>query len=394
LSSVIALIASAQDRSTAVTAQSSIATYTAVNAERAGAYAPSFKTSPFSTTMPGNIRLVQTTATGAIDILKILTAFAHGAEGVMVAWTDRATASHKQRLLVLRELLRFVGCQRERLAVIPGAPDEARERAFSEQVRLLGPWNFGDQPVFDLSDALPVHAVSAHASTAASRALQKLAVELLTSGRVDGVLAWGQGAHEIQPTLARTAEQARRLFAGGRGYPNLATLLETVADENVAIVVRPAELACIDALREEGIRVPEHLFLIGQGVQQDRCNVCLPETAENPAALAGEELAAMERWSMAERAAFWSAQFAQCVHCDGCRSACPFQCYTNCLGDALTPHNGHIATAKQTACAHLACAARLAGHCVQCESCSGACPQAVPLYLLHQKASQVLATPA
>jgi ferredoxin len=309
----------------------------------------------------------------------------------MVAWTGRASANHKQRLLVLRELLHFVGCERERLAIVEGAPDEAREYAFSEQVRRLGPWNFGSEPAIALSDALPTHAVSAHASTAASRALQNLAVELLRSGQVDGVLAWGQGAHEIQPTIARTPEQARRLFAGGRGYPNLATLLETVADENVAVVVRSAELACIDALREEGIHLPEHLFLIGQGVPAARCDVALPDAPVLPGALAGEELAAIERWSQAQRASFWSAQFAQCVHCDGCRSACPFQCYTNCLGDALTPHNGHAATAKQTACAHLACAARLAGHCVQCESCSGACPQAVPLYLLHQKANEVLA---
>lgn len=368
-----------------------ITSYTAVSTESRGAYASSLRTSPFATATPANIRLAQTTATGAIDILKILTAFAHGAEGVMVAWTGRATATHKQRLLVLRELLHFIGCQRERLAVIEGAPDEAKERAFSEQMRLLGPWNFGSQPVFGMNDALPAHGVAAHASTKASRALQALAVELLTSGKVDGVLAWGQASHEIQPMIARAPEQALRLFAGGRGYPNLATLLETVADENVAVVVRPAELACIDALREEGIYVPEHLFLIGQGVPKDRCDVSLPETLSIPGALTGEELAAIEQWPIEERAAFWSAQFAQCVHCDGCRSACPFQCYTNCLGDALAPHNGHAATAKQTACAHLACAARLAGHCVQCESCSGACPQSAPLYLLHQKASQVLA---
>jgi coenzyme F420-reducing hydrogenase delta subunit/ferredoxin len=344
--------------------------------------------------MPANIRLAQTTATGAIDILKILTAFAHGAEGVMVAWTGRASPNHKQRLLVLRELLHFVGCQRERLAIVEGAPDEAKERAFSEQVRALGPWSFGSQPVFGTNDALPAHAVAAHASTSASRALQNLAADLLRRGKVDGVLAWGQGSHEIQPMIARSPEQARRLFAGGRGYPNLATLLETVADENVAVVVRPAELACIDALREEGIHLPEHLFLIGQGVARERCDALLPECGDIPGAMNGEELAAIERWPIEERAAFWSAQFAQCVHCDGCRSACPFQCYTNCLNDALTPHNGHAATAKQTACAHLACATRLAGHCVQCESCSGACPQAVPLYLLHQKASQVLAAMA
>ena len=265
---------------------------------------------------------------------------------------------------------------------------------FAEQVRMLGPWAFGTEPVFGQTDALPAHAVSAHASTAASRALQNAAADLLRSGAVDGVLAWGQGAHEIQPVIARTPEQARRLFAGGRGYPNLATLLETVADENIAVVVRPAELACIDALREEGIHLPGHLFLIGQGTPKDRCDLLLPETSDGSRALASEELAAIEQWPIEERAAFWSAQFAQCVHCDGCRSACPFQCYTNCLGDALTPHNGHAATARQTACAHLACAARLAGHCVQCESCSGACPQAVPLYLLHQKAGQVLAAMA
>ena len=109
-----------------------ITSYTAVSTESRGAYASSLRTSPFATATPANIRLAQTTATGAIDILKILTAFAHGAEGVMVAWTGRATATHKQRLLVLRELLHFIGCQRERLAVIEGAPDEAKERAFSE----------------------------------------------------------------------------------------------------------------------------------------------------------------------------------------------------------------------------------------------------------------------
>jgi coenzyme F420-reducing hydrogenase delta subunit/ferredoxin len=372
-----------------VTAQTIAAPYIAIPSVSREAYAP-FRTSPFASTTPANIRLVQTNATGAIDILKILAAFAHGAEGVVVAWTGRASANHKQRLLVLRELLHFVGCQRERLAVVEGAPDEAKERAFSERVRMLGPWNFGSQPVFDMNETLPAHAVSAHASAATTRTLQNIAAELLKSGKVDGVLAWGQAAREIQPAIARSPEQARRLFAGGRGYPNLATLLETVADENVAVVVRPAELACIDALREEGIHLPGHLFLIGQGVPQERCDVLLPETSGVRGALTSAELAAIEQWPIEERAAFWGAQFAQCVHCDGCRSACPFQCYTNCVGDALAPHNGHAATAKQTACAHLACAARLAGHCVDCESCSGACPQAVPLYLLHQKANQAL----
>lgn len=373
-----------------MTAQTIAVPYTAVPTASLAAYGPAYRTLPFAAQTPANIRLTHTNATGAIDILKILTALAHGAEGVMVAWTGRASANHSRRLLVLRELLHFIGCERERLAIVEGAPDEAKERAFSEQVRMLGPWSFGGQPVFTANDILPAHAVAEHASAATTRALQVLAVDLLRSGKVNGVLAWGQAAREIQPTIARAPEQARRLFAGGRGYPNLATLLETVADENMAVVVRPAELACIDALREEGIHLPDHLFLIGQGVPSHRCDILLPEANDLRGAMSGEELAAIERWPIEERAAFWSAQFAQCVHCDGCRSACPFQCYTNCLGDALAPHNGHAATAKQTACAHLACAARLAGHCVECESCSGACPQAVPLYLLHQKANQVL----
>jgi ferredoxin len=256
----------------------------------------------------------------------------------------------------------------------------------------MGPWLFaGNTDLRNELAALPLHGVAAHAPVAASQALRNAAVELLRSGKVEGVLAWGQGIDEIRPTLARTPEQARRLFAGGRGYANLATYLETVAEQNVAVVVRPAELACIEALREDGIPVPQALFLIGQGVSQGQCDLLLPGAADAAGLPAGDELAALERWSLSDRSAFWSAQFANCVHCDGCRSACPFQCYTNCLGDSLIPHNGLAPTALQTACAHLACAARLAGHCVQCESCSGACPQSVPLYLLHRKADEVLA---
>ncbi len=341
---------------------------------------------------PVSVRLVQTSTSGTIDILKILSAFAHDADGVMVAGIGRATESQWQRAYVLRELLHFIGCERERVAFIDGNPDVAAEAAFKEQVRALGPWLFcGNSSVQAELAALPVHGVAAHAPVATSQALRNAAVELLRSGKVEGVLAWGQASDEIRPTLARTPEQARRLFAGGRGYPNLATLLEIVAEQKVAVVVRPAELACIEALREDGIRVPEGLFLIGQGVAASQCDLLLPGGADVAGMPCGDELAALERWSIRERAAFWSAEFSSCVQCDGCRSACPFQCYTNCLGDALAPHNGHAATAVQTACAHLACAARLAGHCVQCESCSGACPQNVPLYLLHQKAEQVLA---
>ena len=105
-----------------MTVQPYAASYTAT--ETRGIYAPPARTSYTAPLLPANIRLVQTTATGSIDILKILTALAHGAEGVMVAWTGRATPNHKQRLIVLRELLHFVGCQRERLAIVEGAPDE------------------------------------------------------------------------------------------------------------------------------------------------------------------------------------------------------------------------------------------------------------------------------
>ncbi len=177
----------------------------------------------------------------------------------MVAWVGRASESQRRRLLVLRELLHFVGCHRDRLALIEGAPDGAAEVALKERVRALGPWVFeGNGDLRAELTALPLHGVWAHAPVATSQALRNVAVELLRSGKVDGVLAWGQGTDEIRPSLARTPEQARRLFAGGRGYPNLATLLESVAGqsaplERVAVVVRPAELACIEALREDGI---------------------------------------------------------------------------------------------------------------------------------------------
>ncbi len=201
---------------------------------------------PFA--LPANVRLVQTSTTGSIDILKILTALAHGADGVMVAWVGRATESQRRRAVVLRELLHFVGCNRERLALIEGAPEEGIEARFVERVRRMGPWVFaGNADLRAEVAALPMHSVAAHAPLAASQALRKVAVELLQAGKVDGVLAWGQGKDEIRPTLARTPEEARHLFAGGRGYPNRTTLLGAVADQNVAVVVRPSELACIEA---------------------------------------------------------------------------------------------------------------------------------------------------
>ncbi len=342
---------------------------------------------------PVSIRLVQTSTSGTIDILKILTAFAHDADGVIVAGVGRATESQWRRAVVLRELLDFIGCSRERLLFTDGAPDEATEAAFKERMRVMGPWLFcGNSSLRGELASLPMHGLAAHAPIATSQALRNAAVELLQSGKVEGVLAWGQGSDEIRPALARTPEQARHLFAGGRGYPNLTTFLEIVSEQNVAVVVRPAELACIEALREDGIHVPEGLFLIGQGVAANQCDLLLPGAADFAGLPARDELAAIERWRLSERAAFWSAQFTNCVHCDGCRSACPFQCYTHCLGDALAPNNGHAPSAVQTACAHVACAARLAGQCVHCESCGAACPQSVPLYLLHQKADEVLAS--
>jgi coenzyme F420-reducing hydrogenase delta subunit/ferredoxin len=341
------------------------------------------------------------------DCNDVLAALARGASGVLIVTRPAATrrepaaAAALNRLETLRELLHFIGCDRARIQCTEVSPADGGAYArvlgdFTEQVQGLGSWLGGMDAADERMWGLPVAAGPScgHASAELSAALRGLSVELLASGRVDAVLGWTQGREEIVPLLARTPAQAARLCAGGPGYLNLAAALASARATGgealrVAVVVRPQELRSIHALQRDGLLAVDGLLFIGQGVAQESCDVVLAPAGQVAGELVWSELDALEQWSLAERVAFWQSQFANCVHCDGCRSACPFRCYTANVEEAIVPDAaaGQALNPRQTACAQVAAALRLAEHCALCGSCSLSCPQGVPLYLLHQKAA-------
>lgn len=344
------------------------------------------------------------------DCNDVLAALARGASGVLIltrpaaARREPAEAAALNRLETLRELLHFIGCDRARIQRTEVSPADGNAYArvlgdFTEQVQGLGSWLGGMDAADGQMWGRPMSGGPScgHAPAELSAALRRLALDLLASGRVDAVLGWTQGREEIVPLLARTPALAARLCAGGPGYLNLAAALESVraaAGEalRVAVVVRPQELRTIRALQRDGLISSDGLLFVGQGVAPESCDVVLAPAGQAAGEPVWSELDALEQWSPAERAAFWQSQFANCVHCDGCRSACPFRCYTANVEEAIVPSaaSGQALNSRQTACAQVAAALRLAEQCALCGSCSLSCPQGVPLYLLHQKAARLV----
>lgn len=345
------------------------------------------------------------------DFTNILTALARGAYGVLVVANPYAAATQqpedatlRREMIVLRELLHFIGCDRERVMLSDVSPEDGARYAkvlgdFTEKVQGLGLWFSEDAATGSRWEAWSGTTCGPcqHAPAELSARLRSLAAHLLKTGRVNAVLGWAQGREEIGPLLATTPAQATRLCAGGSSYPNLAAALETArltgdGPRRIAVVVRPQELRTIRALQRDGRLLGDGFYFIGQGVQPDACDIVLAPAGATGNELMWSELDAIERWPLAERAAFWQAQFANCVQCEGCRSACPFRGYTENVQTAVAPGAAHsqALNARQTACSQVAAALRLAEHCALCASCSSACPQGVPLYLLHQKAARTL----
>ncbi len=342
------------------------------------------------------------------DCHDVLAALARGASGVLIfrrpatAWRSPVEAAALNRVELLRELLHFIGCDRTRVQWTEVSPADGAAYArvlgdFTEQVQALGTWFAGPDGMGESLWGWPAGSACGHAPAEFSVALRKLAAQLLASGRVDAVLGWAQGREEIVPLLARTPAQAARLCAGGPGYLNLAAALESAEAagaeaQRVAVVVRPQELRTIRALQRDGLLTGDGYLFIGQGVAPEACDIVLAPAGQAAGEPVWSELDALEQWSLAERAAFWQNQFANCVHCDGCRSACPFRCYTTNVERTVVPGiaSGQALNSRQTACAQVAAALRLAERCALCGSCSLSCPQGVPLYLLHQKAARAL----
>ena len=232
-----------------------------------------------------------------------------------------------------------------------------------------------------------------HAPAALNTVLRQLAGQLLTKHTVDAVLGWRQGSWEIRPFWATTPKETRHLLANGLGYPNLAAHLINNNERRIAVALRPAEARSVAELIANGRIAREKLFLIGIRTTAAGFDAVInPVAPEDTFPSAAENAATMAQWPAARRAAFWAAEFAQCIQCSACCDACPMYCaaqdQTRPETDAHTPQ--WVSSTYEMMAQHLAKTAWLARGCADCHACALSCPQGIPLELLRAQAVSAL----
>ena len=358
------------------------------------------------TSYPPNIRIVRVPCSGRVDPLLIARALKDGADGVLVLGCHPGDCHYsdgnyyaRRRYAVMRELLVFLGVEPERIKLDWVSASEGARFAkvvgeFTEAVRRLGPARAEPDFSIEAPQAPPPPPLVADYAPLAGE-LRRLARELLAERRVEVVLGWEKGTVGLRPLFARTPEQADRLTFDADAPLNLAGYLRGLGGKRVAVVVRAADARAVNVLLHEGQVKREQLFLIGVGASSGRGP--LPVTSYDallgtpPETIDGglprfPAVAEMDGWPAAKRAAFWRAQFENCLRCYACRQACPLCYCQECMAEQLDPAWQTIAIdGAEKALFHVLRAFHLAGRCTGCKACADACPAGIPLSVLNQK---------
>ena len=279
-------------------------------------------------------------------------------------------------------------------------------------------------------------------------ALINKCVELLDSGKVTRVLAWGKGefGYDVTPTIFKDKESLEKGFVFGDFCgANFAKYLvkETrKEDGKVLVFLKPCDTYSFNQLLTEHRFDKEKVYAVGipcegmaditaikskvgdgisaiysengkvvvdtiydgkkefdlNEVLLERCKNCkskkhvyydelLGDDGEILDSKRFDEVEKLEKMSADERFAFWQNELSRCIRCNACRDLCPACTCEKCVFD--NPNSGlenkAISDSFEEKMFHIIRAFHVAGRCTDCGECSRVCPQHIPLHLLNRK---------
>ena len=276
--------------------------------------------------------------------------------------------------------------------------------------------------------------------------MQEKAIELLTSGKADRVLAWKTGDffYDQTPYLFRNEQEVKEsLVYNGFSAANLSKYLvkETQKDGVVAVFLKPCDTYSFSQLLKEHRIAREKVWAVGipcegkldveklkkqgfRGIRSleengddlivdtvygtktvsrasalaERCENCKSRKHILFDELLGEEgevidskrfasVEALEQMTAEERFAFWQNELSRCIRCNACRNVCPACTCEKCVFDnaASGIESKAPASSFEEQNFHIIRAFHVAGRCTDCGECSRVCPQGIPLHLLNRK---------
>ncbi len=237
-------------------------------------------------------------------------------------------------------------------------------------------------------------------------ALRTKARELLAAGAVQLVVGYAAGSEpgRTRPCFVRTPAEADGLIWNEHCRQNLATYLqkpEVRAFGRVALVARPSTLRALLQLAAEsqlGEGRVVALFVTDDGAVAELPTLTAIEeaVAQLPRGLTAAEYQELERIAAlprAERWAFWAGEFARCIKCYACRAACPLCYCARCITEANQPQWIPVSSDPLGNLEwNVVRAMHLAGRCIDCGSCSAACPEGLRLDLLNRALAEEVRT--
>jgi formate dehydrogenase (coenzyme F420) beta subunit len=227
-------------------------------------------------------------------------------------------------------------------------------------------------------------------------AVREIVARLLEEGQVDGVLALradttlGEGATAPHLFGAGDDLSALRLWPKYPSPKIVDRLLETHPDARLGMVVRGCEeRGLIEMAKRNQVELArlDLICVACTAEERDVCRCAWPypsriDAGEQVEGTADALVAQHEKRSAAEKTEFWQEQFARCIKCYACRTACP-QCFceTCVLEQDMWVETGMLAPPFPSY--HLIRAYHTVSKCVGCMECEQACPADIPLTVLY-----------